>query len=85
MKRCHQDRAQRASQDKADRSKIPSRLRKGGLLRFLCSIGAFEKTSRGLPSSLLVVLKKPQFYIRRIRHPSKAKPERAAQRAPVLI
>ena len=31
------------------------------------------------------MLKKAQFYIRRIRHPSKAKPGRAAQRAPVLL
>ena len=31
------------------------------------------------------MLKKAQFYIRRIRHPSKAKPGRAAQRAPMLI
>ena len=31
------------------------------------------------------MLKKAQFYIRRIRHPSKAKPERAAQRATMLI
>ena len=30
------------------------------------------------------MLKKAQFYIRRIRHPSKAKPGRAAQRAPML-
>ena len=31
------------------------------------------------------MLRKAQFYIRRIRHPSKAKPGRAAQHAPMLI
>ena len=52
----------------------PSRLQKGGLLRFLCSINAHENRSADTRARTF----------RQTRHPSKAKPGHAAQRAPLL-
>ena len=80
MKRCHQDRAQRAKTRPTAASE-PSRLRKGGLLRFFCSIGAYEKPS-GDSRARSLCLKSPSSIFGALGTP--AKPNRNVPRNALL-
>ena len=81
MKRCHQDRAQRASQDKADSSKRTKSVAQRGFVAFFCSIGACEKPS-GDSRARSLCLKSPSSIFGALGTP--AKPNRNVPRNALL-